>query len=257
MSTFQDLPDELVLEVLKNSETKDLISCGQVSQRIRRISHDGSLWLTANLEKKIVKTDVLEMILNKGCKILNISNSTIVGNLRPSIKSQLRVLNLSQLDQTFYGPCTENTKVLEQLLDSCHSLQQLEMEGLFVTPTMAISVCKNGLTLKKLNLNYSFVDDFSHPYFRVHSILTSQILGLAYNYPVPKSYIQEIIKWCQELKEIDLTGFDSGLNHNNLKFLVENITPNIEKINLKSSLFFYELAKILLGRCKKIKVLSW
>ena len=54
MSTFQDLPDELVLEVLKNSETKDLISCGQVSRRIRRISHDGSLWVTANLEKKIV-----------------------------------------------------------------------------------------------------------------------------------------------------------------------------------------------------------
>ena len=96
MSTFQDLPDELVLEVLKNLETKDIISCGQVSQRIRTISHDSSLWLTANLEKKIVKTDLLEMILNKGCKILNISNSTVVGNLHPSIESQLIVLNLSQ-----------------------------------------------------------------------------------------------------------------------------------------------------------------
>ena len=169
MSTFQDLPDELVLEVLKNSETKDLISCGQVSQRIRRISHDDSLWLTANLEKKIVKTDLLEMILNKGCKILNISKSTIVGNLRPSVKSQLKVLNLSQYsqsDQTFYGLYKENIKVLEQLLDSCRSLQQLEMEGLFVTPAMAISICKNGLTLKKLNLNYSFVDEFSHPLFK-------------------------------------------------------------------------------------------
>ena len=52
MSKIQDLPDELVLKILRNSETKDLITCGQVSQRIRKISHDGSLWVTANLEKK-------------------------------------------------------------------------------------------------------------------------------------------------------------------------------------------------------------
>ena len=247
MSTFQDLPDELVLKVLKNSETKDLISCSQVSQRIRRISHDGSLWLTANLEKKIVKTDLLEMILNKGCKILNISNSTIVGNLRPNVKSLLRVLNLSQSDQAFYGPYTENVKFVEQLLDSCRSLQQLEMEGLFITPSMAISVCKNGLTLKKLNLNYSFVDELSHPYFRVYGL----------DYSVPKNYMQEIIKWCQELKEVDLIGSDCGLNYINLDFLVKNITPNIEKINLKSSLFYYEVVKILFFRCKKMKSLIW
>ena len=255
MSNFQDLPDELVLRILRSSETKDLISCGQVSRKIRKISHDSSLWLTANLEKKIVKTDLLEMILNKGCEILDISNSTIVGNLNPSIKSQLRILNLSQTDQAFYGPYTENVKFVEQLLDSCRFLQQLEMEGLFITPSMAISVCKNGLTLKKLNLNYSFVDEFSHPYYR--DIDVSYILSVSQGYPVPRSYMQEIIKWCQELKEVDLTGFDSGLNHNNLKFLVENVTPNIEKLNLKSSLFFYELVKILFHRCKKIKVLSW
>ena len=247
MSNFKDLPDELVLEVLKNSETKDLISCGQVSRRIRRISHDGSLWVTANLEKKIVKTDLLEMILSKECKILNISNSTIVGNLRPSIKSQLRVLDMSQRALAFYGPCTENIKVLEELLSSCRSLQHLEMEGLFITPKMAFSICQNGLTLQKLNLNHSFVDEFSHPYFRVYGV----------DYPTPKSYMQEIIKWCQELKEVDMTGSDGGLNYNNLEFLVRNITPNLEKLNLKSSFFEYELVKILFRRCNKIKALSW
>ena len=89
MSKFQDLPDEIVLKILENSETKELITCGQVSQRIRRISFDSSLWVTANLEKKIVKTELLEMLLSKGCKILNISNSNIVGSLNSNIKSQL------------------------------------------------------------------------------------------------------------------------------------------------------------------------
>ena len=39
MSKIQDLPDELVLKILRNSETKDLISCGQVSRRIRKIAY--------------------------------------------------------------------------------------------------------------------------------------------------------------------------------------------------------------------------
>ena len=70
--------DEVVLKILGYSETKDLIAYGQLSKRIRRISHDSTLWATANIVKKIVKTELLEMILSKGCKILNISNSTIV-----------------------------------------------------------------------------------------------------------------------------------------------------------------------------------
>ena len=93
---WQDLPNELILKILSYSETKDLISCGQLSKRTRNISRDRSLWVTANLEKKIVKTELIELILGKGCNILNLSNSTIVGHLSSSIKSQLRVLDLSQ-----------------------------------------------------------------------------------------------------------------------------------------------------------------
>ena len=59
MLNFQDLPDELVLKILGYSETKDLITYGQVSKRIRRISYDDKLWITANLVKKIVKTELL------------------------------------------------------------------------------------------------------------------------------------------------------------------------------------------------------
>ena len=86
---WQDLPDELILKILSYSEVIDLISCGQVSKRTRNISYDSSLWVIANLEEKIVKTELLELILSKGCKILNISDSTIAGSLSSTIKSQL------------------------------------------------------------------------------------------------------------------------------------------------------------------------
>ena len=251
MSKIQDLPDELVLKILRNSETKDLINCGQVSQRIRRISHDGSLWLTANLEKKIVKTDLLEMILSKGCKILNISNSTFVGTLSSNIKSQLRVLDLFQSDLGV----TENIEVFEELLSLCRSLQHLEMKGLPITPKMAVSICKNGKTLQKLNLTYTFVDESS------------------YSDNQPNDSFQKIIEWCQELKEVDMNYMDEIVGFNyvaaeggriygvldvyyDLQFLVTNISPNVEKFNLLSNCIVDEQVKILLSRCNQLKALS-
>jgi hypothetical protein len=44
MLSFEDLPDEVVLKILRYSEIKDLIVYGQVSKRIRKISHDNTLW---------------------------------------------------------------------------------------------------------------------------------------------------------------------------------------------------------------------
>ena len=157
MPNFQDLPDELVLKVLSYTETKDIVSCGQLSKRIRQISHDGTLWVTANLERKIVKTELLEMILSKGCKILSLSNSTIVGCLRRNMISQLKVLDLSHVSVCpdvacqFCGErCLGNILVLEDLLYSSCSLQHLEMEGVYLTPKMSDSICKNAQTFSSL-----------------------------------------------------------------------------------------------------------
>ena len=46
---LEDLPNELILKVLSFLETIDLICCGQLSKRIRAISHDESLWEKLNL----------------------------------------------------------------------------------------------------------------------------------------------------------------------------------------------------------------
>ena len=232
MLTFQDLPDEVLLKILTFSETKDLIGCGQVSKRIRRISRDGTLWMMANLEKKIVKTELLEMILRKGCRILNLSHSEILGAFSLNeFKSQITVLNLSYSNEETFA------FVLEDLLSSCFSLQHLIMKGVYLTPEMASSICKNGKTLQILNLNSSCLDFIS-------------------NHPI--NYLQEIIKGCQELKEIDLAHVDefNGLQSEDLEFLVQNISPNVEKLNLGSSKITDEDVEILLRRCNKMTALS-
>ena len=232
MLTFQDLPDEVVLKILSFSETKDLIGCGQVSKRVRRISHDATLWVMANLEKKTLETELLEMILRKGCRILNLSHSEILGTFSLNeFKSQITVLNLSYSNEETFA------FVLEDLLSSCFSLQHLIMKGVYLTPEMASSICKNGKTLQILNLNSSCLDFIS-------------------NHPI--NYVQAIIRACQELKEIDLAHVDefNGLQSEDLEFLVQNISPNVEKLNLGSSKITDEDVQILLHRCNKMTALS-
>ena len=257
---WQDLPDELILKVLSYSEVKDLISCGQLSKRIRKISQDRSLWVTANLEKKIVKTELLEMILLKGCKILNLSNSTIVGHLSSSIKSQLRVLDLSQSAWGFPAKVyhEERIEVLEELLFSCGSLQHLQMEGLLITAKMAFSICKNGKTLQVLNLKNAYVDKTRRPSDCLHYYLDYlNIAVYELDYTVPNRNFPVIIKYCQELKEVNLSFIneEGNLSRDDLEFLAKNISPNVEKLNLSYLNFNDYHAKILLSRCNKIKVL--
>ena len=228
---FQDLPDELVLKILRFSDTKVLIKCGQVSKRIRKISHDGTLWMTVNLEKKTVRTEFLEMILRNGCKILNLSDSTILGSLSSNMKSQLRCLNLSQLNGVWSD---QEDTVVEKLISSSSSLKHLVMEGVYLTPKMAVCICKNGKTLQILNLNSSDLD-----------LLSSY----------PYRSFQEIIKCCQELREVDLNVID-GLNNEDIEFLARNIPPNVEKLNLSKSCINDDHVKTLLSRCNKIKALT-
>ena len=250
---WQDLPDELILKILSYLEVIDLISCGQVSKRTRNISQDSSLWVTANLEKKIVKTDLLELILSKGCKILNIANSIVVGSLSSNIKSHLKVLNLSQSawglpTLSLPGPANyyeEYMAILEQLLLSCCSLQKLEMEGLCITSKMAASICKNGKTLQKLNLNCR------------SDLLYNPGIGNK-DYTVPNGNYQAIIKCCQELKEVDLAFLNDSpeLSEDDVEFLAKSISPNIVKLNLCHQDVLDDHVKILLSRCNKIKVLN-
>ena len=236
MLNFQGLPDEVILKIFSYLETKHLLTCGQVSKRIRRITRDGTLWRTANLKKKIVKIELLEMILRKGCRTMNLCHCTIIGRLSSNIKSQLNVLNIQSSSR---GPSKwrEETPVLEELLLSCCSLQHLVMECVPVTSKMATSICKNGKTLQILNLNNSYID--VPPSYHIN-------------------YFQEIIRCCQELKQIDLgdEAYERDFSAD-FYFLVKNISPNLEKLNyLSGGGSMDHPIKILLNRCNKIKALS-
>ena len=143
MKSFLDLPEELILKVLSYTETTDVLRCGQVSKKIRTISNDDSLFQTVILMDKYVKTDLLAVVFNKGCKSLNLTNCSIWGNLSLIQNSKLIKLDLSNCKGTTYN-------VLEELVASSHSLQNLSLEGLLITQKMVVGICQNEQTLQGL-----------------------------------------------------------------------------------------------------------
>ena len=126
---LEELPDEILMEILTNLEVKDLINCGLVSKKIRAISQIESLWQKMNLFCKAVPTKFLNMIIKKGCKYLCLSGARLEGKFDRMEKSNLKYLDLSW--------CTyDEDIVLEELLGSCHSLKKLSLKGVTISSNM-------------------------------------------------------------------------------------------------------------------------
>ena len=76
---FEDLPDEVILKSLGFLDIKELPVCDQVSQRLRAISNDESLWLQLNFFEGHVPYGLLEKAAQNGCRYLSLAFACLVG----------------------------------------------------------------------------------------------------------------------------------------------------------------------------------
>ena len=248
MAAIQDLPDEIMLKVANYLEIKDLAKFGEVSKKMRIISCDQSLWKKINLSKftplcssyeMYVPTNFVKMVMERGCQYLSLHfmklgypggpiSMTSEGDLCLDKASSLRYLDLKY--------CEAHVLTFEEILASCHWLQKLSMASIsiwerkLITTKMIRSICyQNGRTLQTLDLS---------------------LCG-----GVMIDSIRKITKHCVGLKNIDLSG--TGLSHITLSFLVNNLTPEVEKLNIGSLRKLNdEHLKALVTRCNKLSVLN-
>ena len=59
---LQDMPDEVLLNIVKFLDIETLLKCSHTCQRIRYICHDESLWRKINLFGKKVPAQFVEFI---------------------------------------------------------------------------------------------------------------------------------------------------------------------------------------------------
>ena len=95
-SKLEDLPDEVILKVFSYLENNtDRIRSGHVSQRLRAISSDESLWHKINLFKKTVPTSFIQCVLEKGCRFLSLCQTSLHVSLNLTKPTKWKHLNLN------------------------------------------------------------------------------------------------------------------------------------------------------------------
>ena len=229
---LEDLPDEVILNTLNFLELPDLIRCGLVSKRIRSVSFIESLWQKIDISnsghsRKIVPTDLVKRIINRGCKSLHLRGCRIKGLTETKIDTcQLISLDLSN--------CKVKHSVMNVLLTECHSLKNLSLRNAVLTTFMFEIICnQNGQTLQILNLTFSY--------------------GTSEDFP---SEMMLIVTKCVRLREVDFSG--CRLSKNSVEILVNNISQNVEKLGLDGPGIQPKDKHIvaLVSRCKKITSLN-
>jgi hypothetical protein len=144
LSSYQleDLPDEVILNMLGFLDIKELLLCGQVSKRLQAIANDESLWLTLNLYKRKVPYDFIEKAAGNGCQYLSLAGCDILyftGKSKTTFK--LKYLNVSGVP-----------KGVQKLVQNCSALQKLSVRGLTLDLDDIQYICQNSKTFQVLDL---------------------------------------------------------------------------------------------------------
>ena len=203
MPKLEDLPDEVILKVFGNLQFPDLLRCGRVSKRIRRISNDKAVWQKIHLCRKRVPREFLQRILVKNCKYLCLNEAWLWPEDWPSKTFQkLEIEGLIYLDLSWLKCRTED---IEVILASCHSLEKLSLADATITSKMIHSISmQNGTTLQSLNLDLC------------------KGLGL--------EPIQQILTQCVKLKEVNFR--NTRLSEATENYLAEQMPSWVEKLDI-------------------------
>ena len=237
---FEGLPDEIILKIFSLLDIKGVLHCGQVSKRLRDISNDQCLWSKLNLSGREVPYGFIEKAVQNGCEYLNLGSSLVHGGEKSEVPWKLKYLEMSQSELYDYDL---NPEVPEGVLQNCHFLQKLALDYVTLNSCEIEQICQNGETLRILSLEGCNID-FDHR----------------------TELVQKLFSKCPQLTELNLNkgvGVSPILAKNiffdnpQICALVDNLTPNILKLNLGLQHHIKdEHVNSLVHRCNKITELD-
>ena len=131
MTSFEDLPNEIVMRIFAFLDIIDVTQIAQVSKRLRNFCKDESLMQKfvekINLYNKKVPIKFLEKIMDYGCKYLSLNTASLEVK-DANIHAGIKLNNASKLKYLDISSCGGNTElILESFLESCKSLEKLAL----------------------------------------------------------------------------------------------------------------------------------
>jgi hypothetical protein len=282
MSIFrlEDLPDELILKVFSSLGTRDLICLGQMSNRIRAISHDEQFWQKINLYHNI---DSFQQRLKNnmmGQALLLKTSKSGAGNvtpapLAPQIPAALKRIGkipASFLNLAISNGCKYLSLYPYQIdgkleLNQVSSLVYLKLHqpkvGYFINYEIVkiieelLTSCDSlqKLSMNSLALSLDMVKIVSNQNGKTLQVLDLNGCKIAESWEIKLEPIQIIVRNCINLKEVN---FDNTiLSKEAIRCLVENVTLSIQVLSLNYVTSVNdEYIRILVNRCKELKTLN-
>jgi hypothetical protein len=192
-----------------------------------------------NLTGREVPFDFIAKAVENGCEYLNLGLSWVNGFKKSEVPWKLKYLEISQYcDQEW------TREDLDGVLQNCYFFQKLAVDNLILNSNEIGHICQNGNTLRILSLDTCNING-NHRSELIKKLLTS----------------------CPQLTELNLqdtegVGPHGIIGNNNLLephvcALVENLSPNILKLNLSYQLGVHDKhVKTLVRRCNKITELN-
>ena len=199
IASFEDLPDEIILQIFTHLEFYDNASASQVCIRWKSLSEDQSIWQKINLSGRQVPAKFIQKALRHGCQYLELCGTNIMNVPRPnpfSVTNQLKYLSIS--------------------CDSTDKHHDFLMENLLGATQM----------LEKLSIN-------CEEYFQPNILQNKKTLTVLRIYAL-KSLTIETVKLiftnCLELTEVSLENCSMSVEA--LSFFCNNLTNRIKKLSL-------------------------
>ena len=131
MTSFEDLPNEVLMRIFAFLDLNDVTHIAQVSKRLNNFCKDESLMQKfvekINLYNKKVPIKFLEKIMDYGCKYLSLNTASLEVK-DANINRRIKLNNPSKLKYLEISSCGGNTElILESFLESCKSLEKLSL----------------------------------------------------------------------------------------------------------------------------------
>ena len=149
---LEDLPDEVLLNIISWLDIKGVLQCGQVSKRLRAISNDQCLWSKLNLFGMEVPYGIIEKAIQNGCEYMDLSFTSVHGGKKAEEPWKLKYLDISQYCDPEWA-----REDLAGVLQNCHFLEKLAVDNVRLMPRHIIQICLNGETLRILSLGSIWV----------------------------------------------------------------------------------------------------